>query len=72
MRAQAGFKAKAGQLPRVEEGGNIAHVAQGVIQRAAQGFAVGLQFIGHAPLQPLQLQLGGGEQLADVVMQLPA
>ncbi|MCY1442335.1 hypothetical protein D9M71_587000 [compost metagenome] len=31
-----------------------------------------LQFVGHAPLQPLQLQLGGGEQLADVVVQFPA
>ncbi|MNU02012.1 hypothetical protein D3C72_2455910 [compost metagenome] len=31
-----------------------------------------VQFIGHPPLQPLQLKLGGGEQLADVVMQFAA
>ncbi|MNZ41214.1 hypothetical protein D3C78_587610 [compost metagenome] len=31
-----------------------------------------LQVIGHALLQPLQLQLGGGEQLADVIVQFPA
>ncbi|MNE69756.1 hypothetical protein D3C80_1655010 [compost metagenome] len=31
-----------------------------------------LQLVGHAPLQPLQLQLGGGEELADVVVQFPA
>ncbi|MNW02786.1 hypothetical protein D3C71_1986270 [compost metagenome] len=72
MCAQAGFQAQAGQLPRVEQGGDIAHVAQGVIQGAAQGVAVALQVIGHALLQPLQLQLGGGEQLADVIVQFPA
>ncbi|MNP16634.1 hypothetical protein D3C76_1090390 [compost metagenome] len=31
-----------------------------------------LQLVGHAPLQPLQLQLGGSEHLADVVVQFPA
>jgi hypothetical protein len=70
--AQAGLQAQTGQLPRVEQGGDIAHVAQGVIQRAAQRVAVALQLVGHALLQPLQLQLGGGEQLADVVVQFPA
>ncbi|MCY1179191.1 hypothetical protein D9M73_195750 [compost metagenome] len=72
VRAQAGLQAKAGQLPGVEQRGNIAHVTEGVIQRAAQGLAVPLQVFGHAPLQPLRLQLGSGEQLADVVVQFPA
>lgn len=69
MRAQARLQAQAGQLPRVENGRNVTHVAQGVVQGAAQGSAVLLQFGRHAALQPVDLKLGGGQQLADIVMQ---
>ncbi|MNF69165.1 hypothetical protein D3C84_510400 [compost metagenome] len=31
-----------------------------------------VEFFGHPPLEPVTLQFGGGQQLANVVMQFPA
>ena len=72
VRAQARFKPQAGQLAWVEDRRHITHVGQGVVQGAAQCGAVFLQVGRHAPLQPVCLQLGGCQQLADIVMQFAA
>ncbi|PAV70144.1 hypothetical protein WR25_01821 [Diploscapter pachys] len=72
VRAQARLQPQAGQLARVEDCGNIAHVAQGQVQRAAQGGALLLQFGRYPALQPVNLELGCGQELANVVVQFAA
>ncbi|MNP54616.1 hypothetical protein D3C76_1491860 [compost metagenome] len=72
MCTQAGFQAKTCQLPWIEECRDITHLAQSVIECAAQGAALGLHIAWQPPLQPLQLQFGSGQQLAYVVMQFAA
>jgi len=72
VRAQAGFQAQAGELSGVEDGRDVAHLGQGLVQGIAQDVALGLQLIRHTALDPFALQLGGGQQLPDVVMQFAA
>ncbi len=69
MRTQAGFQPQAGQLARIENGRHVAHFGQGFIQRAAQYRALLMPLGRHATLEPVTLHLGGGEHLADVVVQ---
>ena len=72
MCPQAGFQAQAGQLARVENRGDVAHLGQGFIQGVAQHRALALQVVRQATLEPFALQLGSREQLADIVMQVAA
>ncbi|MOA18360.1 hypothetical protein D3C78_1386740 [compost metagenome] len=72
MCAQTGFQPQAGKLARVEYGRDVAHVGQGVIQRAEQGAALRLQLVRRAPLQPAGLKFGCSQQLADFVVKFTA
>ncbi|MND81058.1 hypothetical protein D3C80_728440 [compost metagenome] len=69
VRAQAGLKTEAGQLTGVEHRRDVTHVGQRLVERATQGCAVCLQLCRRAALNPFSLERGGGQQLADVVVQ---
>ena len=72
VRTQADFNSQACDLPRVKRGRHVAHFGQGFFEHIAQAQAMALQVFGHAPLQPADLQGGGGQELPDVIMQFAA
>ena len=72
MRPQARLKAQARQLPGVEDGRHVLHLGQGFVEGVAQHRTVALQVFRKTALEPFTLQLGGGQQLADIVVQFAA
>jgi hypothetical protein len=72
VRTQAGFQSEAGQLARVENGRDVAHLVEGFFEGVAEHRALLLQVAWQTAFEPFTLQFGCRQQLTDVVMQFTA